>query len=57
MTILRDTIEKYEIAAAECEMIARQATTDFKREMHELLASQYRKVATDLVNTAGREAA
>ena len=57
MTILRDTIEKYEIAAVECEIIARQATTDFRREMYELLASQCRKVATDLANTAGREAA
>jgi len=46
-----DTIEKCEIAAIECEMIARLATTDFRREMYELLASQYRKLATDLAKT------
>ena len=56
MTILRDTIEKYEIAAVECEMIARQATTDFKREIYELLASQYRQLATDLASTTGEAA-
>ena len=48
-----DTIEKCEIAAIECEMIARLATTDFRREMYELLASQYRKLATDLASTTG----
>jgi len=46
-----DTIEKYEIAAIECEMIARLATTDFRREMYELRASQYRKLATDFAKT------
>ena len=46
-----DTIEKCEIAAIECEMIARLATTDFKRETYELLAFQYRKLATDLAKT------
>ena len=46
-----DTIEKYEIAAIECEIIARLATTDFRREMYVLLASQYRKLATDLAKT------
>ena len=48
-----DTIEKYEIAAIECEMIARLATADFRREMYELLASQYRKLATDRQNRRG----
>jgi hypothetical protein len=51
-----DSIEKYEIAAIECEMIARLATTDFRREMYELLASRYRKLATDLVRTADKAA-
>jgi hypothetical protein len=48
-----DTVEKCVIAAIECEMIARLATTDFRREMYELLASQYRKLATDLASTTG----
>ena len=51
-----DTIEKCEIAAIECEMIARLATTDFRRERYELLASQYRKLATDLASTTGEAA-
>ena len=51
-----DSIEKYEIAAIECEIIARLATTDFRREMYELLASQYRQLATDLASTAGKAA-
>ena len=46
-----DTIEKYVFAAIECEIIARLATTDFKRETYELLAFQYRKLATDLAKT------
>jgi hypothetical protein len=52
----KDAIEKYEIAAIEFEMIARLATTDFRREMYELLASEYRKLATDLANVAGKAA-
>ena len=52
----KDAIEKYEIAAIEFEMIARLATTDFRREMYELLASEYRKLATDLASIAGKAA-
>jgi hypothetical protein len=56
MIARQEAIEKYEIAAVDCDIIARLATTDFKREMYELLASQYRKLATDLAGT-GDEAA
>jgi hypothetical protein len=38
-------------------MIARLATTDFRRDMYELLASKYRKLATDLAGTQVRDAA
>lgn len=48
MIAREEAIENYEIAAVECEMIARLATTDFRRDMYELLASKYRKLATDL---------
>jgi hypothetical protein len=54
MIARQEAIEKYEIAAAECDIIARLATTDFKRDMYELLASQYRKLATDLATTGTR---
>lgn len=40
-------IEQYQIAAAECEMISLLATTDFRRDMYELVASQYRQLAED----------
>jgi hypothetical protein len=57
MIAYSETIEKYEIAAVECEMIARLATTDLRRDMYELLASKYRKRATDLASTGVRGAA
>ena len=47
MIITERGTEQYQIAAAEYEIISRLATTDFRRDMYELLASKYRQLAAD----------
>jgi hypothetical protein len=47
MSITERVIEQYQIAAAEYEIISHLATTDFRRDMYELLASRFRQLAAD----------
>ncbi len=48
MTDLHAKREKFEIAAAECEMIAGLATDSAKRELYSRLALHYRELAADI---------
>jgi hypothetical protein len=58
MTDVQANIKKYEIGAAECEMIARHATDEAKRALYERLAAHYRELVADLAKIcAKRDAA
>jgi hypothetical protein len=58
MMDVQANIEKYEIGATECEMIARLATDEAKRALHERLATHYREFAAALAKMgAKRDAA
>jgi len=48
MADLQANMEKYETAAAECDMIARLATDKAKRALYERLAAHYREVIAEL---------
>ncbi|WP_197033476.1 hypothetical protein [Bradyrhizobium sp. URHD0069] len=48
MTDLQAKLEQFEIDAAECELIAKLATDEAKRELHSRLALHYRQLAADL---------
>jgi len=54
VTDLQRTLEKLEIGAAECELIARLACEPEKREMYEALAQQYRTMAAEVNQTIAR---
>jgi hypothetical protein len=47
MSMTEQVVEQYQIAAAEYEIISQLATTDFRRDMYELLASRFRQLAAD----------
>jgi hypothetical protein len=48
MTDLEGKLERFETLAAECELIAKLATDDAKRELYLRLALHYRELATDM---------
>lgn len=45
MANFEQAIEQYQKIAAEYEIISLLATTDFRRDMYEMLAFQYRQLA------------
>lgn len=47
MTDLQDRLETFEIRSAECEMIAKLATDNAKRELFLRLALQFRDLAAE----------
>jgi hypothetical protein len=48
MTDLEGKLERFETLAAECELIAKLATDDAKRELYLRLALHYRELAADM---------
>ena len=48
MTDLEAKLERFETLAAECELIAKLATDDGKRELYLRLALHYRELAGDM---------
>jgi len=56
MTTLRDTLEKFEIRSAECQMVAELATDNAKRELFLRLALQFRDLAAETRKALSSEA-
>lgn len=48
MTGLQAKLERFEMDAAECEIIARLATDGAKRDLYSRLALHYRQLAADI---------
>jgi hypothetical protein len=50
MTAFQARLERFEILAAECELIANRAVDGSKRELYLRLRARYRELATDMRN-------
>jgi hypothetical protein len=50
MTAFQARLERFEILAAECELIADRAVDGSKRELYLRLRARYRELATDMRN-------
>jgi hypothetical protein len=50
MTTFQAKLERFEILAAECELIANRAVDGSKRELYLRLRARYRELATDMRN-------
>jgi hypothetical protein len=53
MTAFQARLERFEILAAECELIANRAVDGSKRELYLRLRARYRELATDMRNLTG----
>lgn len=57
MTELEDRLERFETLTAECELIAKLATDNTRREFYLKLSEQYRQLAVDMRQVIATRAA